>query len=253
MWSEVEPEYKCVDTIDYDKCGEHIDYCPDDENEEKDESSKDTYEYNGADVILVHCIIQLCAIMTICTAFRKEINEFYISLGHIVFHVFTNLYIITITHSENKTNAELSNIGGGFAIIIVTATAKFMRESDDPVSVYLKQTNSALYLAMGVFVCSMCKHPMRIFIWITAMFIFLVHFYDDTGCLETLALRVSSIFVLTFLDNSLECMCFRQFLFVVLTEITFMLTADIDVANDDNFTMPPAQDTQVYMPMDYSD
>ena len=247
MWSEVVAEDECVDTINDDKSGEHVNYCPDDENGDEDESSNNTYEYNGADVILVHCIIQLCAIMTICTAFHKEVQDLYLSLGHIVIYVFANLYLVTITHSQNKTNAELSNIGGGFAIIIITFTAKFMRESDDPVAVYLKQMNSALYLAMGVFVCSMCRHPMRIFIGIAAMLIFLVHFYDDTGCLDTLALRVLSVFVLTFLDNSLECMCFRQFLFVVLTEITFMMTVDVDVADDDNFTMPPAQDTEVYM------
>ena len=41
-------------------------------------------------------------------------------------------------------------------------------------------------------------------------------------------------------------MC-RQFLFVVLTEITFMMIVDVDVANDDNFEMPPVQDSQVYM------
>lgn len=247
MWAKVVAEDDCVCSVDEDECREHVDYCPDDENENEDESSESAYEYNGADVILVHCIIQLCAIMTICTAFHKQVQELYLSLGHIVIYVFANVYLVTITHSKNKTNAELSNLGGGVAIIMITFTAKFMRESDDPVSVYLRQMDSALYLAMGVFVCSMCKHPMRIFVGIASVLIFLVHFYDDTSCLETLALRVLSVFVLTFLDNSLECMCFRQFLFVVLTEITFMMTVDVDVANDDNFTMPSAQDSQVYM------
>ena len=40
MWSEVVAEDECVDTINDDKSGEHVDYCPDDENGDEDESLK---------------------------------------------------------------------------------------------------------------------------------------------------------------------------------------------------------------------
>ena len=59
------------------------------------------------------------------TAFHKEVQDLYLSLGHIVIYVFANLSCHNYS-PQNKTNAELSNIGGGVAIIIITFTVKFM-------------------------------------------------------------------------------------------------------------------------------
>lgn len=248
MWSEIVSEDDCVYSVDEDECREHVDYCPDDEDEQKHDSSENTYEYNGADVIVVHCIIQLCAVMSICTAFRKEVHELYLSVAHIVLYLFSSMYILSITHAKNKINAELSNIGGGLAIIVMTFTAKFMRENDDPVSVYIKLSNNALYLALGIFMCSMWKHAMRLFVAVASVSLFILHFYDDTVLIETFALRVCSIFAMTFVDNTLECMCFRQFLFVLLTEAMFMMAVDVDVTSESDATMQSYHEHQVYLP-----
>jgi len=207
-----------------------IEYCSSYDSDVYDEPDKehevdnqeDEYEgHNGAEIVAVHFIMQITTILTICCMYVEDLTQLYISLVHFIAFMFSNLYLCSITHIENKFYADLSNLGSGVAIVFITILARIHRDGDSKLPL-MSQINIIVFIALGVQICTAKKQPMRLLATIIVVLLMVVHTLEPLTC-DILFLRLHTMFFITFFQNDLSSLILRQFSYTLLTASYFSL------------------------------
>lgn len=215
------PDFIEVSDVDYSSTYES-DVYEDPDKEEENEGEEEKYEgHNAAEIVCVHFIMQITTILTICCMYVDDLTQLYISLVHFISFMFSNVYLCSITHIENKFHADLSNLGSGVAIVIITILARINRDGETKLPL-TSQLNLIVFLTLGVQICTARKNPLRLLATIVVIAMMVLHTLEPLTC-DIMFLRLHTLFFITFFENDLASLLLRQFSYTLLTASYFSL------------------------------